>query len=365
MWTVAATAIALIKNVQNIRTGATVIRLALQLLTQESVLRSAARDTIQQKCVDQMEKNMMNVLKCHKQEGVTKECDGTCPCKEPECPYKRPKPFSSCSLKPEKECTYGEYCCCGQCEPTDTASCLDGKWAIATASIHCNCQEECLKKCSKGEYPKVCGTDGKEYNKCTIKCHDFEGVSEECDRPCPCDKGDCLKECKGNGYQPKVCGTDGNTYNKCTIKCHEGVNKDCDGKCPCTPECLEQCKGKGYKSKVCGTDGKEYDECTIECHDGVKKDCPGTCPCIENCLEKCNGNEPKVCGSDGNEYDECSIKCYPTVTRGCGGTCPCKEVCLKKCTGNEPKVCGTDGKDYDECAIKCHHGVNKNCDGKC
>jgi len=304
-------------------------------------------------------------IKCHKQEGVTKECDGTCPCKEPECPYKRPKPFSSCSLKPEKECTYGEYCCCGECQPTDTAICLDGKWAIATASIHCNCQEECVKKCSKGEYPKVCGTDGKEYNKCTIKCHDFEGVSEECDRPCPCDKGDCLKECKGNGYQPKVCGTDGNTYNKCTIKCHEGVNRNCDGKCPCTPECLEQCKGKGYKSKVCGTDGKEYDECTIECHDGVKKDCPGTCPCIENCLEKCNGNEPKVCGSDGNEYDECSIKCYPTVTRDCGGTCPCKEVCLKKCTGNEPKVCGTDGKEYDKCSIKCETEVTEKCDGPC
>jgi len=304
-------------------------------------------------------------IKCHKQEGVTKECDGTCPCKEPECPYKRPKPFSSCSLKPEKECTYGEYCCCGECQPTDTAICLDGKWAIATASIHCNCQEECVKKCSKGEYPKVCGTDGKEYNKCTIKCHDFEGVSEECDRPCPCDKGDCLKECKGNGYQPKVCGTDGNTYNKCTIKCHEGVNRNCDGKCPCTPECLEQCKGKGYKSKVCGTDGKEYDECTIECHDGVKKDCPGTCPCIENCLEKCNGNEPKVCGSDGNEYDECSIKCYPTVTRDCGGTCPCKEVCLKKCTGNEPKVCGTDGKEYDKCSIKCEREVTEKCDGPC
>ena len=54
--------------------------------------------------------------------------------------------------------------------------------------------EECLKKCSKGEYSKVCGTDGKEYNKCTIKCHDFEGVSEECDRPCPCDKGNFNKQ---------------------------------------------------------------------------------------------------------------------------------------------------------------------------
>merc|ERR1712142_455182 len=299
-------------------------------------------------------------IKCHKQEGVTKECDGTCPCKEPECPYKRPKPFSSCSLKPEKECTYGEYCCCGECQPTDTAICLDGKWAIATARIHCNCQEECLKKCSKGEYPTVCGTDGNTYNKCTIKCH--EGVNRNCDGKCPCTP-ECLEQCKGKGYKSKVCGTDGLEYDECTIECHDGVKKDCRGTCPCIDKCLEKCNGN--EPKVCGSDGNEYDECSVKCYPTVTRDCGGTCPCKEVCLKKCTGNEPKVCGTDGKEYDKCSIKCETEVTEKCDGPCPCIAPCLKKCSGYDLPVCGTDGKDYDECTIKCHHGVSKNCDGKC
>ena len=44
---------------------------------------------------------------------------------------------------------------------------------------------------------------------------------------------DCLKECKGN--EPKVCGTDGNEYDECSIKCYHnhGVTKKCNGTCPC------------------------------------------------------------------------------------------------------------------------------------
>merc|ERR1712142_512062 len=113
-------------------------------------------------------------IKCHKNEGVTKQCDGKCPCeKEQKCPDSEPKSNSDCDLNPEKKCPYQEYCCCGKCQYTNTAHCgRDGKWRISSKFIHCNCKEECLKKCKKGYYPKVCGSDGQDYDECTIKCQE-------------------------------------------------------------------------------------------------------------------------------------------------------------------------------------------------
>merc|ERR1712142_1381346 len=198
---------------------------------------------------------------------------------------------------------------------------------------------ECLEKCSKGNYPKVCSTDGKEYNKCTIKCYEDEGATKECDGQCPCEKEECLKKCS-KGYHPKVCGSDGKEYNKCSIKCHknEGVTKQCDGKCPCEKD----------------------------------QECPASEP---EANSACDFNPDKKC-----TYGEycCCGKCQPTKTATCGHgkwriiastiVCNCKEECLKKCGKRDyPKVCGSDGKDYNECSIKCHdfEGVTKRCDGKC
>merc|ERR1712142_791008 len=170
-------------------------------------------------------------IKCHKNEGVTKQCDGKCPCEKvhKECPKSKPKDGSRCKLKSGKSCDYEQVICCGKIVPGSyhqSAWCKNGKWLINTNIVDCaRCEfVECLEKCSKGNYPKVCSTDGKEYNKCTIKCYEDEGATKECDGKCPCEKEECLKKCS-KGYHPKVCGSDGKEYNKCSIKCHknEGV----------------------------------------------------------------------------------------------------------------------------------------------
>ena len=160
-------------------------------------------------------------------------------------------------------------------------------------------------------YAPVCGNDGNSYgNACGAGC---EGVEVECDGKCPCHQGDDY-----------VYIWDDSAPECCAAKC-EGADIECDGDCPCDNE-EEPCAIQENYSPVCGVDGKTYiNTSSIGCA-GVEVECDGDCPCDDGgsgCI--IHADDWPVCGVDGETYPNTSSMYCAGVELECEGSCPCDE----------------------------------------
>ena len=160
-------------------------------------------------------------------------------------------------------------------------------------------------------YAPVCGNDGNSYgNACGAGC---EGVEVECDGKCPCHQGDDY-----------VYIWDDSAPECCAAKC-EGADIECDGDCPCDNE-EEPCAIQENYSPVCGVDGKTYiNTSSIGCA-GVEVECDGDCPCDDGgsgCI--IHDDDWPVCGVDGETYPNTSSIYCAGVELECEGSCPCDE----------------------------------------
>merc|ERR1712142_391083 len=227
------------------------------------------------------------------------QCKGKCPCDKGKCECECINPWKNNNFykhigDPANTCKYEGFCyvnckCKRHC-PDKKRKKHKKRCYSKTACPPPGPGEECLKKCKKGYYPKVCGSDGKDYDECTIKCQEGPRkhlVTKKCDGSCPCDgEGKCECECinpwkKKTYYNhigdpdntcPDYCYVDCSCNKHCPDKKHKKHKDRCYSKTACPPtvvdpgECVKKCSKGYYPTKVCGSDGKEYDECTIKCH---------------------------------------------------------------------------------------------------
>merc|ERR1712212_958886 len=202
--------------------------------------------------------------------GVTTQCEGSCPCKR------------------------------------------DGRQGKTSEPANCICP---------AVISPVCGMNGVEYsNECAARC---EGVEIDCEGECPCSK---TNECICPFLHSPVCGSDGIQYgNECAANCAK-TEIVCEGECPCNKSVT--CVCPAIHSPVCGKNGIEYgNECAADC-DGVEIGCKGECPCSKSIQCKCPFIHFPVCGKNGVGYtNECVAKCN-NVEVACEGECPCEEVPL-------------------------------------